>query len=215
MINKLTIFNLIVFGALSTLMYGQNGVEGCGSTHYSDIYQPTVVRNLSDLPSFIQDSVKKHILGKVGQDFFALVNFESGLVIDYKKLVEQDPKVLSFKWKVPRYDLSFYISQKQAGIEYYCSRLTLDSRGVVLDQIYFPEINSNPQIAHFVQIEHIKEVAKKQGYEVNSYFINITENHFVLIFTRVKHKYDWTIEISAHSGQIIREYKEKTRKHIW
>ena len=205
---------MILLVRLSTFIYGQNGVIGCGSTHYSDNYQPTVVKNLSDLPNFIQDSVKKHFLGKVGQDFFALLNFESGLVIDFKELIKQDPKVFNYKWKIPRYDLSFYISQKQSGIEYYCSRLTLDSNGVVLKQTYFPEVNFNSKNAHFDKIEHIKEVAQKNGFKTNSYSIGITENHMVLIFSRVKHKYDLTLEISAHTGQEIKHYKSKITKQV-
>lgn len=202
----------VFFLTFSTFLYSQNGVSGCGANHYSDNYQPTILKNLSDLPYFIGDSVKKNIIDKVGLDFFALLNFENGLVIDYNDLIKKDPKVLNYKWKIPTYDLSFYISQKQVGIEYYCSRVTLDSNGNVIDQIYFPAVTSNPKNAHFDKIEHIKEIAKKHGFDTNDYLVDITDNHIVLIFTRSKRKYYLTLEISAHSGQIIKESRYKLKR---
>ena len=200
-----TILTILIF---TTLSYGQDGVRGCGSTHYSMDYNPTIVKSLSDLPTYVQDSIKNHLLNKLGNDFYKLLTFESCLVIDYKELVRQDPKVLNYKWQVPKYDLGFYIIQKQTGINYCCSRMSLDSSGLVINNIDFPSYKINPQSTVFADLTQIKKTSKKLGFNPDNYAIDIVDDHIVLKFTRTKRsKYIEYLEISAHTGQKVRQFK--------
>jgi hypothetical protein len=200
-----TILTILIY---TTLSYGQSGVLGCGSTYYSMDYKSTIVKSLSDLPIYIQDSIKSHLLNKLGNDFYKLLTFESCLVIDYQELVSQDPKVLNYKWQVPKYDLGFYITQKQTGVNYCCSRMSLDSIGNVIDNIDFPNYKINPQSTTFADLTQIKKTSKKLGFNPNNYSIDIVDDNIVLKFTRTqKYKYIEYLEISAHSGQKVRQYK--------
>ncbi len=171
-------------------------------------YKPTIVKSLADLPTYIQDSIKNHLLNKLGNDFYKLLTFESCLVIDYQELVRQDPMVLNYKWQVPKYDLGFYIIQKQTGINYCCSRMSLDSSGLVIDNIDFPSYKMNPQSTAFVDHTQIKKTAKKLGFNPDNYAIDFVDDHIALKFTRTKkYKYIEYLEISAHTGQKVRQFK--------
>lgn len=201
----ITILTLIAF---TTISYGQVGVRECGSTHYSMEYKPKAVNSISDLPNNIQDSIRTHLFNKLGNDFYALLTFESCLIIDYQELVRQDPKVLNYQWQVPKYDMGFYIAQKQTGINYCCSRMTLDSVGSVIDNIDFPDYKINSQSTTFIDFAQIKKTAKKLGFNTDNYSIDFTDNQIVIVFTRAKkYKYIEYLDISAHSGQKVRQYK--------
>ncbi len=201
----MTLFTLIAF---TTFSYGQDGIRECGSTHYSMEYKPKVVNSISDLPNNIQDSIKNHLLKKLGNAFYALLTFETCLIIDYQELVRQDPKVLNYQWQVPKYDIGFYITAKQTGINYCCSRMTLDSVGSVIDNIDFPDYQINSQSTTFVDLAQIKKTAKKLGFNIDNYSIDFTDNHIAIIFTRAKkYKYIEYLNISAHSGQKLSQYK--------
>jgi hypothetical protein len=191
-----------------TLSFGQDGVRGCGSTHYSMDYKPTIVKSLFDLPTNIQDSIKNHLLKKLGYEFYELLTFESCLIIDYQDLVRQDPKVLNYKWQVPKYDLGFYVIKREAGINYYCSRMSLDSNGLVIDSIDFPSYKINPQSSTFADLTQIKKASKKLGFNPDNYILDFVDDHIVLKFTRTKiYKYIEYLEISAHTAQKIRQFK--------
>lgn len=200
-----TILTFIVF---TTLSHAQNDILECGSTYYSEDYNPVIVKSISELPANIQDSVKSHLLNKLGNDFYALLIFENGLIIDYQELVRQDPKVLNYQWQIPKYDLGFYITQKQAGINYCCSRMTLDSTGAIINKINFPDYKINAQSIKFTDLTQIKKASKKLGFDPENHVIEFMEDHIVLKFTRVK-KYEYIeyLCISAHSGEKVRQYK--------
>jgi hypothetical protein len=199
---------LLVSMLFTTSSFAQVGTRPCESAHYSTEYKPAIVRSISDLPNHIQDSITKHLLNKLGTDFYDLLTFESCLVIDYKALVGKDPKVLHYRWRVPKYDMGFYITQKHAGIDYCCSRMTLDSTGAVIGQIDFPDHQVNLQSSTFVDLAQIKKTAKKLRFDPDRYAIDFTDDHVVLEFARAKrYRYIEFLEISAHTGQKIRQYR--------
>lgn len=199
---------IITFLLTISVSYGQEGTRECGSTHYSLYYIPTIINSLSDLPTNIQDSIKDHLLDKLGDEFYEMLIFESCLVIDYQEFVKQDPKVLDHRWHIPKYDLGFYICQKQAGIDYCCSRMTLDSNGIVIDSIKFPGFKMNPLSTTFSNFNQIKKTAKKNGFNPEKYSIDFIDDHIVFIFTNVKtYKYIEYLHISAHTGQKVRQYR--------
>lgn len=201
----MTVLTFVIF---TTLSYGQNGTRECGNTHYSTNYKPTIAKSIAELPNYIQDSIKKHLLNKLGHDFYELLTFESCLVIDYCELVRQDSSVLNYRWQVPKYDLGFYITQKKAGIDYYCSRMTLDSLGIVIESVDFPNSKINPQSTRFADFTQIQKTSKKMGFDPNYYEIDFIEDHLAIKFVRIEqYKYIEYLCISAHSGKKIKQFK--------
>ncbi len=193
---------------LTTTSFAQVGTRPCESTSYPTEYKPATVRSISELPTNIQDSITKHLLNKLGTDFYDLLTFERCLVIDYKALVGKDPKVLHSRGRVPKYDMGFYITQKHAGIDHCCSRMTLDSTGAVIEQIDFPDHHVNLQSSTFVDLAQIQKTAQKLGFDPDRYAIAFADDHVVLEFARAKrYAYIEYLQVSAHTGQKIRQYR--------
>ena len=83
--------------------------------------------------------------------------------------MKQDPKVLEYRWIVPKYDLGFYIEQKDVGIDFCCSRITLDSSGVVLSDIDFPDISKTLISINFIELTTILEKSKELVFPIKNY----------------------------------------------
>ena len=186
----------------------QNGVTNCGSTHYSMVYNPSEISSFNQLPSFIQKSLISHLKDKLGHEFYRKLNFESGLLIDYKELIRLDPQVINYKWKVPKYDLSYYINEEKFGINYCCSRIVLDSLGSVITDIQFPSFKKNNLNANFMPIDTLFSVANKMGYGIKNYELGFSKEHIVFIFsnTNINKKVSY-IEVSVHTAALLKKYK--------
>ena len=185
----------------------QNGFKNCGSTHYSMKYSPKKIDSLHLVPISIQESVNNHLKDKLGIKFFDKLIFDYGEVINYSELVRLDPQVLNYKWKIPKYDLSFYIKEKNYGINYCCSRIVLDSLGNVIRDIEFPSFKRNNLNANFVPIDTIFSVVNKMGYSTKNHELGFSKNHIVYIFSNTIGSKVSYIEISAHTSAIIKKYK--------
>ena len=201
-------FAIAFISLLNLQIKAQNGVKKCGSTHYSMVYNPSEIDSFNELPSFIQKSLISHLKDKLGHEFYKKLNFESGLLIDYKELIRLDPQVINYKWKVPKYDLSFYINEKKSGINYCCSRIVLDSLGSVITDIQFPSFKKNNLNTNFIPVDTIFLTAKKMGYSIKNYELGFSKNHIVFIFsnTNVNKKVSY-IEVSAHTAALLKKYK--------
>ena len=201
-------FTIALLSILNLQIKAQNGVKKCGSTHYSMVYIPTEINSFNQLPSFIQDTLKNHLQAKLGAKFYNKLFFERCKVIDYKELVKQDPQVKDYKWKVPKYDLSYYINEEKFGINYCCSRIVLDSLGSVITDIQFPSFKKNNLNANFMPIDTLFSVANKMGYGIKNYELGFSKNHIVFIFsnTNMNKKVSY-IEISVHTAAVLKKYK--------
>jgi hypothetical protein len=172
------------------------------------VYNPSEIDSFNELPSFIQESLINHLKDKLGHEFYKKLNFESGLLIEYKELIRLDPQVINYKWKVPKYDLSFYINEEKSGINYCCSRIVLDSLGSVITDIQFPSFKKNNLNTNFINVDTIFLTAKKMGYSIKNYELGFSKNHIVFIFsnTNVNKKVSY-IEVSAHTAALLKKYK--------
>ena len=185
----------------------QNGSKNCGSTHYSMKYSPIKIDSLNIVPISIQESVNNHLKDKLGIKFYEKLIFDYGEIINYSELVRLDPQVLNYKWKIPKYDLSFYIKEKNYGINYCCSRIVLDSLGNVIRDIEFPSFKKNNLNAIFVPIDTIFSVVNKMGYSTKNYELGFSKNHIVYIFSNTNKSKVSYIEISAHNSVVLKKYK--------
>ncbi len=185
----------------------QNGVKNCSSTHYSMKYFPKKIDSLNLIPISVQVSVNNHLKDKLGIKFYDKLIFDHGEIINYSELVRLDPQVVNYKWEIPKYDLSFYIKEKNYGINYCCSRIVLDSLGNVIRDIEFPSFKKNNLNANFVPVDTIFSIVNSLGYSTKNYELGFSKNHIVYIFSNTNKSKVSYIEISAHNSAVLKKYK--------
>jgi len=198
----------IVFITTGFFTYGQDGVRKCSETIYSleFKYRPTEIVSLDLLPLDIQDSITTHLRGYLGDSFYNRLVFNSGLIIDYDELVKSDPNVRDYEWQVPTYDLCFYFSEKEAGIDLCCSPITFDRKGNVVNEIEFPKFQDDSLNTKFLDKKIILSVAENEGFSTDQYEIAFSDNNIVFRFEKKMEGDVECIEISVHTGRIIRKY---------
>ena len=211
MIAKTTLVIILMIATFS--LFGQNGTSGCSSTIYSlnFEYQPKEIISLEQLPNNIQDSITNHLKSYLGELFYNLLTFKSGLIINYTELLKSDSTVKDYQWQVPTYDLSYYFSAKKAGIDFCCSRITLDSVGNVIDEIGFPSIHDNKLNCRFIEKDKILRAARRRHFPTDKYEIEINDQKIVFRFERIKKENLEYLEVSAHTGRFVQKY----RQEIW
>lgn len=210
------ILTAIFLFSMTSFVFGQSDIQPCGSTLYSMVFVPTEIKSLDELPTNIRARLVQHLKSSLGEEFYSLISFKTGLFIDYSELVKADPKVLKYQWEVPTYDIGFYLSQPNSGIEFYCSRITLDSLGNVVDDIRFPSIDKNSSASNFSSLERIKQTATENGFPLEDYKVVFSENHLVLVFARAtKDKYGEELLVSAHTAEVVKLKHDKGIIDYW
>lgn len=168
------------------------------------MFKPEKINSLDDLPKSIKDTLRSFIQRKVGDRLYVRIKFTDGRIINDKEPTSQDPQMK--QRTVRSYDLGFSVHLRSIG--YYCSRLRIDSNGEVLEMkgdFKFPDYKLNPNNYRFKALSVLKKTAQQNGFTSNKYSISFSNEHIVLIFTKVrKDELIERLEISVHTGEVIK-----------
>ena len=215
LIFKINMVLIILF--VKNYCFGQEIIEKeCYIIHYSHIYEPKKITLLEELPYEIRNKLKNHLLDRIGKEYYSKIEFVKGLIINYKEMLKQDPKVKNYKWKIPTYDLDFKFSDIEKGIKYYCTKITLDSLGKVVNEIELPNVKKNPDRKDLIKKLTILEIIKRQKFNLVNCTLEYYPNNNLMVWRcekykknmkRMKKNYGKAMTINAHNGKIISKGK--------
>ena len=183
----------------------------CSSISFGD-YEPIEPRSLSDLPIEIKEKTVKHIIDRIGNDFYSKLILSGGQVIDLTRLEAIENFSKEYKWKAYSYYLCFSFSDTSVGIARFTAKIVLDKNGKVVEEIELPNINNDPAKGKIMNMRQAIEIAKKNNYSEKDSFIDFdydsTEDSFVWTFTKSTFNKDHTmyyrlLRISAQTGKVL------------
>jgi hypothetical protein len=127
-------------------------------------YRAKEPKTLSDVPAPIRAAVEKHLIDRLGLDYYSTLAFSGGQVVDFKALYEINPAAANYRWKVFAYRLRFQLRRPDKGIVAYDSAVTLDEQGRVMEEIGFPPVRSQPSKASLVSLAEAYSIAERAGF---------------------------------------------------
>jgi hypothetical protein len=181
-------------------------IKRVGSINIGWNYKPNSVKSLTELPTEIAEKVKKHLIERIGEEFYNKLQFSYGLVVDYNELCRLDG--CQQEWKVLSYKLEYAFSLPEIGIKRYETEIWLDEKGDAIKEIDLPAIKQNPEKARLISVTEAINIGKRNKFRTSRVELGYREADDSIVWKLIKNPNendDATREmhISAHDGKIL------------
>jgi hypothetical protein len=169
-------------------------------------YKPKSVNFLQELPTEIVEKVTKHLIERLGEDFYNKLQFRYGVVVDYDELCRLDG--CNYQWEVFSYKLEYFFSFPQIGIKRYEAEIWLNKKGDVIKEIDLPAIKQNPEKAKLISVKEAINIGKANKFRTSRVELGYRKEDDSIVWKLVRNPTendDATREmhISAHNGKIL------------
>lgn len=188
------------------------GEESWISLGFYDAKEP---QSLAELPTDVQDTVRKYMTDRLGPGYYAKLSFVGGQVVDTAAMYRRDPDTRKFRWPLFGYRLGFRLAVPDSGVDSYVGYLTLDVAGRLQSQLEFPAVRADTSKAGIISVSAARAIAAQEGLtptrvemeyraELNSLVYKFSE--YVLIRPNYGGGKIRFVEIDAHSGRVVQSY---------
>ena len=160
------------------------------------------IDSIEQIPTKHQFIVKE-MIKKSMTDFQNNITFVTGQIIDVESLLTNDSILQTeLEYIIPKYQLSFELTDTTIGVKEYYFEIELDQYGQLI-KFEYPRENYNKRIS-FIDTETILKVAinyaKKKKYKTESYTSKI-------VYDRQFDKLCWHISFLQKSSGNVKNYK--------
>lgn len=168
-------------------------------------YKPKSFDTLNALPSNIKEKVEKHLIDRLGADFYGKLKLNWVIVVNFDDFRRAEPNP-NYQWNVPAYELEFSFVRRDKGIKDYQANIWLDGNGDVLREIDLPPIRLHPEKAEIIPVQTAIKIGKANKFSADSVKIDYREEDDSIVWQL--HRWDKDggtsrIDISAHTGKIL------------
>ena len=133
-----------------------------GSRYSFREYRPKTFRQLKELPPEVLANLSRHLEQRLGTQFYTKLEFSWGEAIDLNELHSVEPY-----WRNERvgsYDLVFSFSDRAKGLKAFYSKVVLDARGDIVEEINLPDIASQPQKMNLIPSTEALRIAAQTNF---------------------------------------------------
>jgi hypothetical protein len=208
----LLVLMLLVPGLSSGLSLAQSTVSKGPESTYFGVYKPRAPRSFADLPAPLQETLRTHLIERLGAEVFSRLEFSGGQVVNFDELFRLEPEARNWKWRIFTYGLTFKLSNPALGIKAYHARILLGQNGEVIQEIDLPRSASDPAKARLVSLNSARRIARTRGFPSRgvdvSLFYRSDLDSLVWSFAYKLRgdRYTWVereLQVNAHTGEVI------------
>lgn len=181
--------------------------NGCSNISFG-FYRPKEPRSLKDLPDSIQKKLEKHLVDRLGQDYYSKLKLAGGQLVDLQRLYKVEPNAKDYQWTPYSYYICFSFSDEANGIGCYTAKIVLDEKGDVKEEIELPDLKKKPEKKTIISLKEAKEIAlARKSYD--------EKTHIKFSYDKIAGSLTWNFEqrpnaysshtlvIDAHSGKVL------------
>ncbi|MBA6262711.1 hypothetical protein [Colwellia sp. Bg11-12] len=191
-------------------------ITSYGGFTYFGSYEPEKPKSPLDIPKNIRSQLIQHLVKRLGSEFYSSLTFNGGQIVNIGELYEMEPNVKNHEWEVHSFDLHFELSKPEIGIQSYIAQIQLRQDGSIINEINLPDFSKNPEKLKIYSLSDAYNKSQESGFDTEHVNVTLaydtkTDN---LVWKFEQRTYDdgltmvyKNIEISAHSGEIIKEYQ--------
>lgn len=125
-------------------------------------YKAREPKSLEEIPEPVRAALEKHLRKRLGDDFYAKLEFSGGQVVDMEEFHRREKHWKDYQWEVFTYRLAFAVKQPEKGIEYHAV-IELRKDGGVIKEIDLPQVAEHPERGKFVPLAEALKAAATGG----------------------------------------------------
>ena len=184
--------------------------QGGSSPDYG-AYEPQQAKSLGELSPQIRQRLERHLRARLGEAFFAQLQFEGGDIVDRAKWLEAEPEARNDRREMPAYRLNYGFRMPEAGIGHYVATIELRTDGSILREITLPCFRCHPEKLKFVPLPDGSDAAASYGMSRSTASVELAYSadvdSLVWVYTQKvsddgQANYDRLV-LDAHSGEIV------------
>jgi hypothetical protein len=183
----------------------------CSSIGFGD-YEPKTPQSLNELPDSIREKLDKHLVGRLGEQFYSKLKLNGGQIVNLDRLYKVNLNAKDYKWTPYSYYLCLSFQDTTKGIGLYTAKIVLDKNGNVVKEIELPDIVAHPEKANLISINSAKVIAKSNSFPstVGNIKLQYDNDSGSLVWCFEKITKDnglsfstETLIIDAHTGKVL------------
>lgn len=202
---------LFFFCGLLNFSFAQNTYDSitCGKNlQLKSVEKIKEMNTINELPFAIQRKITRYLKNYLGKEFYNLLKLEKGNIYKSESFNKLDEELKQYPELKPVYELYYSIRAVNSGLKCYCSRITFNGNGRLVDPISFPKKRKDFSTAKFINKAKLIHIADSLGYSTKDYNYSISNaGHFVMVFRKIKDEtYSVNtpfIELSLHTGEVV------------
>lgn len=168
-------------------------------------YKPKWFDTLNALPSDIKEKVVKHLIDRLGEDFYSELKLNYLIVVNFDdfRRAESNP---TYQWKIPAYEVGFSFVRRDKGIKDYEANIQFDESGAVLREIDLPPIRLDPEKAEIIPVKTAIKIGRANKFSTEWVRIAYREEDDSIVWQLHRRDKDGgtlRMDISAHTGKIL------------
>lgn len=196
---------LILFVQQSNYAQTHSITKRIGSVVLGGKNKSESVKSFAELPAAITEKATKHLIERLGADFYNKLHFSYGVVVDYLEFCDSDD--CNQESQAITYKLGYAFSLPKIGIKLYEAQIWLNKTGEVIKEIDLPAIKQNPEKAGFISVKEAINIGNQNNFKTGYVKLAYRQKDDSIVWQLINESnaVSRQLEISAHNGKILNE----------